>query len=93
MQFLPSFLKIRVASLAFGEPYCEVDRLADFASFGMNQRGHASDVELPERLIAVAPRPNVEGVAPCLNPLRNVRCANALVLQMGRACQIPCHAQ
>jgi hypothetical protein len=24
-------------------------------------------VELPERLIAVAPRPNVEGVALCLN--------------------------
>jgi hypothetical protein len=49
-------------------------------------------VELPERLIAVAPRPNVEGVALCLNLLRNVQCANAPVRQMGRACRIPCRA-
>jgi hypothetical protein len=90
MQLLPSFLKIRAAGLAFCEPHCEVDRLADFAGFGMNQRGHASDAELPERLIAVAPRPNVEGVALRFNLLRNVQCANALVLQMARACQIPC---
>jgi hypothetical protein len=90
MQFLPSFLKIRAASPALGEPYCEIDRLADFAGFGMNQRGHASDAELPEGLITVAPRPNVEGVALRLNLLRNVQCANALVLQVGRACRIPC---
>jgi hypothetical protein len=90
MQLLPSFLRIRAAGLAFGEPHCEVDRLGDFAGFGMNQRGHASDAELPERLIAVAPRPNVEGVALCLNLLRNVQCANALVLQMARTCRIPC---